>query len=265
MRYVQIFFLYFQEAFAERGRSFVWFLITLLNPLLYFTFWYAATGGGEQTIFGSSMQSISSYYFLLIVAGSMLQSHAEENIGYWHIYHGRLTNYLLRPISYYGINFLSEIPWRIIQGFFGIVVFFLMNFFFPHFIVLTSDIWTMILAFCIFFLAYTLSYAVKVVIGVSAFWLTDYHGLVEIVDMFRLIAGGFVVPLYLFPDWIFKIVSFTPFPYSMYFPILAWQGKLSYGELFQCIGIQLLWIVGFFAIFKILWKKGSREYTGVSQ
>ena len=80
-----------------------------------------------------------------------------------------------------------------------------------------------------------------------------------------LISGGFVVPLRFLPSWIEKIALLLPFPYAMYFPILAWMGKLSVGELFQVIGMQIMWILLFFGLFTVLWKKGVREYSGVSQ
>src|SRR6478735_11104293 len=118
MRFFRIFLLYFQTVLEYRGRSFVSFLIAFLIPGTMILFWNGATQSKGSHI---QFSTIASYYLLLIPIGVALTSHVEEDIAREDIQEGSLVKYLTKPFSYYWIKFYQEIPFRIIQGFFGVI------------------------------------------------------------------------------------------------------------------------------------------------
>lgn len=265
MRYVRIFFIHFQEAFYERGRSFVWFLIPLIDALLILAFWIGALK--EKGSLGSdwTLSSISSYYFLLIIAGSFLMMHIEEEVAQHDIQQGGLVRYLLRPFSYFWFKFFNEISWRIIQGFYALIVFLLFVFFFGNFVELSSSPQILFLSGIIIILALFLSFTFKMIFGLSAFWITDYTGAQQIVDVVLIVFGGFVIPLEFFPDILKRVAYILPFSYMTYFPIIALQGKLALFELLRVIVIQSAWLGGFWLLYRFLWDRGVKEFTAVGQ
>lgn len=265
MRYFRIFLLHFQEAFEFRGRSFIFFLLSFLNPLILLAYWIAVYHTKGQHLTGWSIASVSSYYLLLIIASAMLTSHIDYDVAVEEIQEGNLVRYLLRPFSYFWDHLLSEIGWRLIQGTFGIIAFVIFAFFLGSFVKITTDPVVICLALWICIQAYLLSYLSRMILAFSAFWLTDFRGLAEITDVITLVFAGFIMPLEFYPPLLRDLCNILPFAYSIYYPIIAFQGKLVLLQLFEVILVQLLWIgiLGF--IYQLLWKKGAYKFTGVGQ
>lgn len=265
MRYARIFALHFQQAFALRSRSVVWFLIALLNPLTYFLFWSGAYAGNQVPFAQWNLSSIATYYFLLVIAGSLLIVHIEEDVAHWDIQQGGLSRYLLKPFSYIRSKFFEELPWRIIQGFFGIIIFIIFWVLFGSFVSVAHTVPDILFAFCIAFCGYIISFLFKMIVGISALWLTDYSGLQQLVEAVIFIFAGMLMPLEFLPNGIRQIAFSLPFSYIIYFPLLAFQGKLAIVESVRTIGIQIVWIVILVGIYQVLWKKGVRLFTGLGQ
>jgi ABC-2 type transport system permease protein len=73
------------------------------------------------------------------------------------------------------------------------------------------------------------------------------------------------MPLAFLPDWLERIASMLPFAYMIYFPVIAFEGKLTLIELLQILGVQCVWIGVFFFVYKALWRAGLKKYTAVGQ
>ncbi len=261
MRYVRIFLLHFQDAVDAKSRMLAWFLISLINPLIYLSFWWGASTGANLSNW--TLPSIVSYYVLLVIAGALLRVHIEENIAYYDIQLGYLSNYLIKPVSYIRYKFLQELPYRLIEGSFGLIVLLLLTYVFHvpfHFIQSPT---TIILAGLIIFFAYLISFLFKMILGLTALWTTDYHGLWQIVEVVLLAFGGFVIPIHLYPSYLQGIVNMTPFPYIFYYPIASVVGFIENGRYVYIISIQLAWIFLLALLYRAMWGRGVRQFTAV--
>ena len=265
MRYARIFALHFQEAFALRSRSVVWFGVALINPIIYYLFWSGAYAGNQAPFTQWNLSSIATYYFLLVIAGSLLIVHIEEDVAYRDIQLGGLSQFLLKPLPYILLKFFNELPWRIIQAFFGVIIFIVFWILFGSFVTLAHTASAILFAICIAFCGYMISFLFKMIVGISALWLTDYSGLQQLVDAIILVFAGMLMPLEFYPIVIRQVAFSLPFSYMIYFPILAFQGKLTVFESLRTIGIQLVWIVILVGIYQLLWKRGTRLFTGLGQ
>lgn len=261
MKYVKIFLLHFQDALEDRSRSVVWFLISLINPLVYLLFWKGAVGSGV----GWTLSNFTSYYLLLVIANSFLMVHVEEYIAWYDVKEGYLTNHLLRPVSYFWQNFFHELPYRILQGSFGLIVlaFFILKY--PGLITFVGEGKHILFALLIIACAYMLSFCFKISLGISALFTTDFYGLSEFLGVIILVFGGFVIPLDLFPNALKQLTFLTPFPYMFYLPIAAIAGRLGLEELMRVIGIQIMWVFAFIMVYRYLWKRGIHMFTGVGR
>lgn len=263
MKYLKIFQLNFNDAFEARSRSFVWFLLALINPVIATIFWRGALVEQKEVLPGWNLSSLATYYLLLILANTLLNVHIEEVVAKIDIYEGRLVNYLLRPFSYVWFKFFEELPYRLIQFVFSCIIFICFLVFFGRFAVLDLTLSQLILVIPILILALLLSFYFKMIVGISAFWFTDYMGLQELVFVMMLVFGGFVLPLELFPENLARFVYGLPFPYIIYFPIVALQGKLNPVNQLTVIVRQLFWLGLFIWVYRKLWKIGVKKFTGV--
>lgn len=265
MKYGKIFLLHLQDALEDRSRSVVWFLISLLNPLIYLLFWRGAVGNLTQPGNQWTISGFASYYLLLVIASSFLMIHIEEYIAWYDIKEGYLANHLLKPVSYFWHNFFHELPYRFLQGSFGLIVLIFFLFTYPGLVRLAGNLDQVLLGIVVIVCAYFLSFCFKMLLGLSALFTTDFIGLSEFIGVVILIFGGFVIPLELFPDQLKQAISILPFPYMFYYPIITIQGHLGLAELIRVIAIQLGWIFVFILLYRYLWKKGVRLFTGVGR
>ena len=260
MRYLRIFLLHTREVFEERSRLLVWFLVGLISPLILILFWR-----GANTLNGWTIEEITSYYFLVITVRVLVVSHHEERVALIDIKEGGLTAYLLKPFSYFWIRFFSEFTYRLIQGIFGFGLLFVLVRFLPTYFVFASSLEKIMLSILILVMSVFLVFTFKTIVGILAFWMTEARGTFEVVEVMLSLFAGYLMPLAFFPAWVQNFVYYTPFPYMVYLPVIAIEGKLNILQLWQVIGVQSIWIVIFYFIYNKLWIAGVKKYTAIGQ
>lgn len=264
MRYVSIFITSFQDAFESKSRSFVWFLTLLIGPSILMLFWGGAASGGRAIGEDWTFSLLVSYYLFVVIAQVMLTSHIEDEVARQDIKDGNLAHYLLKPFSYYTFKFLFELPYRIIQGGFGFIIIFLFSLFIGK-IVITNSVSVLLLSIVIALLAFIISFTFKMLMSMSAFWIVESKGLFEAIAANVLILSGGLMPIDLYPSWLSTIASSLPFSYVVYYPIIAFEGKLSEIELLKVIVVQFVWVVILYFMYQKAWSAGIRKYTAVGR
>ncbi len=114
IRTLRIINLHFINIFQHRTRAFIWFLISLFNPLILLLYW---NGTNQIT------PSLITYYLLLIIAGSTLESHVEDSVSDIDIKQGGLVKFILKPFSYYWLKFFGDATTRLTLGLYGLLSF----------------------------------------------------------------------------------------------------------------------------------------------
>jgi ABC-2 type transport system permease protein len=259
-RYLRIFSIYIQDMLTERMRSVVWFLLSTLNPLILLMYWngvYHQTGKG---ISGWAFPSVVSYYLYFTLASSFISTHIEESVAYYDIQLGGLTKHLLHPFPYLAKNFMIELPYRVLQGSFSLIVIALVGILWKGTVLFPSTPNQIAVVILTISLGYLTNFFYKMVVGISALWFTDYHGLNELLEVVGLVLGGFVVPLLYLPEPWQKIALHLPFASMFYTPVLALTGQ---GIAPTAVYLQVFWMVVFMLIYGLLWKKGIKQYTAV--
>jgi ABC-2 type transport system permease protein len=226
-------------------------------------FWRGALGNLAAGDGAQVFPYIVSYYFLLIIAGAFLQVHIEESVAYYDIQEGQLAHHLIRPYPYLLSKFFTELPYRIIQAGFGLVVFVLLRIVYGQFVTVGISFTVILMSVAVTALGFWISFLFKMILGLSALWTTDFTGLSQLANVVILLAGGFLMPIDLFPAPTQAVLFVFPFPYMVYYPILSWLGRLGTGDLLRVMLIQVCWIAGFTLVYRILWVRGIRKFTAV--
>jgi ABC-2 type transport system permease protein len=236
-----------------------------VSPLILILFWKGAAGN-KQIVPGWDFSSLASYYFFLTIAFSLIVSHTEKDIAENDIRDGLLVAYLLRPVSYYWKKCLEETPYRIVQTGYAVILCLVFFFFFgKSLFVFSNNLPTILLGIIMIILAFFLSFTMKMIMGLAAFWFTDTRGFFEALYATEFALGGTLIPLVLLPQMIAPVAYVLPFSYILYFPIIAIQGKLGIVELFHVIGIQIIWLFAFGFLYHLLWSLGIKKFSGVGQ
>lgn len=265
MRYLKILLLHFEHVFEQRLRSFIWFIVTFVNPLVMIFFWRGALSENKEIIPGWTITTMTSYYLVVAVASAFFVSHIEEDISEYDIQQGELIRYLVKPFPYYWIKLFEEMPYRILQGAYGVIVLILIPVFFGKFISVTHDPLTIFMAVVISVLAVFISNILKQTIGLLALWVTEIWGLFDVLEVVHLVFAGVVMPVILLPPFIKTIANILPFAYIIYYPVAAFIGQLTYVDLLRVISIQCLWLATMVFVYTKVWAAGIKKFTAIGQ
>jgi len=258
MRHFKIILLHFEHIVEQRARSFVWLLVTAINPLIYILFW-------KGTIRGAQFSLIVTYYVLVTIMGAFLMSHIEGDIAVNDIQYGQLTSYLVKPLSYYWKKLYEELPYRVLQGFFGICILVMLTKVFKLSIQITNTPNILLMSVCVMIMAFFIAYTFKAVLGLLAFWFVDVDGLFHLSEIIIILFAGYIMPIDMMPKAWYQAAQIMPFSSMIYYPIIVLQGQLNVAEIWSVLAKQSFWLIFFLIIYLIVWQRGIRKFTALGQ
>lgn len=258
-KYWLVFQLTWEEYFVWRINFVLWRVRQVLQLLLLFFFWSVALSG-QKELLGYTQAGILTYILgTQIMRSIVLSSRSIDVAG--EIHDGKLTNYLIRPISYFAYWFVRDASDKLLNIAFAAIEVSLVILLFKPPLLLQADALFIALGVVAAALAVILYFLFSFSLSLLAFWIRDVWAIRFIsLVILEFFAGGFF-PVDILPRPLFLIISATPFPYLLYFPIKTYMGQLTPGQVLAGFGIMLFWIFIFRVGLSALWQKGLRTYT----
>jgi len=108
-----------------------------------------------------------------------------------------------------------------------------------------------------------LQFLMSYTIALLAFWVLEVSTFIFILFAFEYIAGGHLFPLDILPSALANALSYTPFPYQLYFPVSIYLGRIAGDELWRGLLIQSFWVATLFGLARFAWHRGIRRYAAV--
>lgn len=108
-----------------------------------------------------------------------------------------------------------------------------------------------------------LNFTIFFCIGTLAFWFSQIAGFFGTFILLSTIISGGVFPLDVFGDKLNAIFKLLPFQYTVFFQIGVINGKIGQTAMGKGIFIQILWIIVFALLSKLLWYKGLKKYIAI--
>jgi ABC-2 type transport system permease protein len=97
------------------------------------------------------------------------------------------------------------------------------------------------------------------VIGIISFWTTEVGGFMTIhAFVSRFFAGAFV-PLALMPGWLRGVADVLPFRAQAEIPLSIYLGRATGADVPALMALQVLWVLGLFAVARVLWGMAVRR------
>jgi len=250
--------LKWSENLEYRGDIILWTIADALVPIVALTIWYTVSLSSKQ---GFPPQEILTYYIFAIFVRAITTAWG----GYFlagEILKGEIVKYLVRPLSVFWIHAAENITVKVLRLILPLVVLGLILWLKPHFFWPTVYDPRTIAFFAIStILAAILLFIFDMVSAMLAFWLEDVMQIREYQSMLYEIASGTLIPLAFLPHFAQKLFNFLPFKYTLSTPLEILLGRLSPFEIWQQLGIQLIWITVCTTAITVLWKKGLKIYA----
>jgi len=177
---------------------------------------------------------------------------------------GKLSIYLLKPISYLKMWFSSFWADRFFEFFIRFLIIFTFLFLLPNYFKLPlPGRFFLFLLFLVISLLFNFLW--NIFQATFAFWVTDIHLFTTTLGLTVGFLAGELIPIDIMPNFLKTLSLFLPFQYTLYFPIKIYQGALSGGEIVRGVFVFLSWIAVLYFLMTHLWQRGLRRYEAIGQ
>ena len=253
--------LFKQDLYSEleyRGIFFVLILGDLVSLATAVFFWFAVFRT-NTTAGGYNFETMMSYYLLVPIIGAITRSvvivHLPKKIK-----DGTISTELMKPYNIAFGNLIEQTTKKISKLTMRIPIYFIAGLFFVHFLNVKLTLVSFFFAVIVSLFSYLLYFLMDLSVSYAAFWFDEVKAFGGLKSAAVLVFGGTLFPIDLVPEGLRTIFNILPFRLMLYFPIKIAQGEMTGTVLFADFGQLLLWILFFYAVSQVLWKKGIKKY-----
>lgn len=254
----------FRKILAYRSDFWITFLgQTLIQLLVARSLWQMIFAtNGVQEMQGYTIESMGLYYLIAPIGSRILWG---ENIGFLsrEIYDGTFTRYLLYPLSFFQYKTVTYLSYSLFYSIQLFILFLLYRLFFTEMPYSFSEIIHLSQGIALFLLASVTFLLMSFAVEMISLWADNIWTLMIMLRFFTSFFGGGFLPLEFLPSWAQTILSWTPFPYLISFPIKTIMGRTLSQEMWTASLILSVWILVFTVVIHWIWSKGEKKYSGV--
>jgi len=258
-KYFKILQLTLQEYFVYRLNFILWRFRSFLSFITLLIFWEAIYGS-RTTIFGYQKSQMIAYVLgIALLRGIVLGSRSIDMAG--QIKSGELTAIILRPLNIFKFWLAKDLADKILNTLFTFLEIFVAIKLFNLPFYLPQQPLTYLVFLIVVILALFLYFFVSFAISTTAFWTDDTWATRWLFGIvFVDFLSGTYFPLDILPKAFVRLINLTPFPYLVYFPIKIWNEQIPNFEILKIISICFLWLIFFYLVAIIIWRKGAKNY-----
>ncbi|MFN8523978.1 MAG: ABC-2 family transporter protein [Chloroflexota bacterium] len=252
-----------QDALQYRAESFIWILCDIGPPIMMLFVWTAAYGG-QTDVAGFDLPTMLTYTIGVLLLRNAVTSHVEWDVDE-AIRMGTLSGHLAKPYHVWLRWLCTTLASRVFRTAVTAPVALLAWLFTtPSTVTLGLASAERVLATSISVaLAITLSFLVKLIIGLCAFWISDIHGLHLVEEILSYSFGGMLVPIELLPTILTPVANVLPFRALYHVPMSIALGRTEGAEAWLAVGFQLVWLGVLLLVARFLWRRGLLTYEAV--
>ena len=238
-------------------------LFALIPLMAVISLWRAIYTGGATDVAGYSLAQMVSYYLVVTIVDALTAVNEDDWQIAADIKDGNISQFLLKPIDYLAYRLCLFGAGRLIYTLVAIVPVTLFIFYLRQYFVLPIDVtalgWFLLSIVMTGLLQFFISYTMALL----AFWVLEVSTFIFILFAFEYIAGGHLFPLNILPPALAEFLSYTPFPYLLFFPVSIYLNQVTGPALYRGLMIHAFWIGVAFLLAKWVWNRGIKKYSAV--
>ena len=227
-----------------------------------FFLWRAIFASGVQQIGGMTFEQMMLFYLMSPLLSNIMRG-PEMHFISKEIYDGSLSRYIVYPVPFLRFKYVSHFCHGLIACLQGAALVGLYLAFFEVPADVNFSPLTFAAAVGTAMIAGVLYFAIAACLEMVAFWAENVWSLMVMLKFFILLMGGGMLPLAIYPAWAQNALSWTPFPWLIHFPIQVALGRVTGEQWVHGVGLLVFWTTCFSLVANWLWRRGSRESTGV--
>ncbi len=257
-KYFQIFLLELQVQFQYRLNLVMWLLLGGLSTTVVTLVWLSILGNRAE-VGGFSGSDFVIYFVYMVLSWYLIGGSFARQLG-GAIKQGEINKTLVKPYNVMIEEIVKEQAWKVMSVVVTLPAVMVLLYVFRGYLVFSIGITEIPVLLVAIMCGAVLFASIEAVVACVAFWVTEVWPFVDLYNILLNILGGVMAPIVLLPTVVGRIANVLPFKYIYYGPAMIMLGKISNG--WQVVAIQLLYIVLFQIILRIVWSAGLRRYEG---
>ncbi|NJD02199.1 MAG: hypothetical protein FIA99_06285 [Ruminiclostridium sp.] len=252
--YLDILYKSFQKRWTYRSDAYILIFGTLIQMIVQINVW-TALFSNKVDVVGVTLDEMIGYVFISAIVGAFADSNAGNYIGE-KMKDGSIVIDFIRPLNLKYSLLAEDCGVHLYRFLFNVLptclflgLVYRIHIPFHFFNVVLFAISAINGIFIIFLINY--------ILGMLCFWLKDF-GYIQwsLKACYKLFTGA-VVPLWFYPGFLRTIANVLPFRLVYFEPISILLGKLDIAGSLNVLALQLIWIIGFVVIEKLVWYKAQ--------
>jgi len=224
-----------------------------------YSFWNALLGD-KPSFLGYTRSEMLTYVLLINVLRSFVfTGRGWQLVG--EISSGRISSYLVRPISYHGYSLALDMAQKTVHAVSAFLEVALLAWLISGGIFLPRDPATWALFAAAAVLSSLVFFFLEMLVSSLAFWTSESGGPLFCFELFLQFAAGAFFPLDVLPEGIQRLLSATPFPYMVFFPARIFLDKVPHPEALRLLAVELAWLAAVVFAALGLWRQGVQSYA----
>lgn len=248
-----------KDALAYRGEFLVW-MLTMTLPLVMLALFRAVAA--EGALGGFDAAAFTAYFLAGLCVRQLASSWSIWEINR-EIREGALSMRLLRPIHplwSYLCDSVAAIPMRAAISL-PVALVLLYSIDGAAGEKLARDPATLALFVLSLAQAFGIIFSISSTIGALGLYFESALGLWNIYVGLFMLLSGYLLPLALFPAWLRRVASLTPFPYLQSLPIEILVGRPSVAVMLRGIAIQTAWLAVAVTVLLLVWQRAQKRFA----
>jgi ABC-2 type transport system permease protein len=239
--------------------SFILWRVRVITTLFLTFFLWSAAYQNKLQVFHYSRAQINTYILLVYLIGMIAYSSRLGDLAS-QIRNGAIINKLLKPFPFLRFSFVSELVDKVLNLCFGILEILLLLWFFKPEIFWQTDLVALVFSVLAVVLGAIISFFILFSLSLIAFWSTEIWAPRFIFFVLISVASGTYFPLDILPQFFYRLLLLSPFPYFTYLPTKIYLEGISL-EHMLLLGLAFLWVIISYFFARFLWRKGMREFS----
>lgn len=244
-----------QGMMAYRVDFLIYRLGDILGAIVTFFLWQAVfLSSPHRNLNGFTVQEMTLYVFLSFFTAQLSHSDGAWALGD-EVKDGSVAMRLLKPVNFNATFLFNELGGKFIAlGMLSLPIFggiLLYQFLNPQVVAFNFINFSLFLLSSI--LAYFLNFYFNICFGFMAFIFKNLWGANTLKAAIVSFLSGSLIPLAFFPPAIERLLSFLPFSSLIYTPVMLYLGKESLNQMILAFAIQVVWLLIFMGLSKLIW------------
>jgi ABC-2 type transport system permease protein len=263
LKYIKSFSLGIQNSMEYRADFLLNIFSTVFSLFVQFFFWTAIFHNTKSlTVYGYKYDQLIIYTVMAGLVSKLVSTGFERDISN-DIKTGGLNKFLVQPINYFFYRISCFVGQKVCQLLFITLLSALILAVCKMFLNFSIKFESITYAIIPIVLSIILNFLISYSISSLAFWMTEVGMLFWGINLLTLVLSGAIFPLDIFGNNILRFFNILPFKYTTYFSINILTGKIENNSIIFGVTIQLVWIIIFAVLSKLMWKFGTQKYIAV--